>query len=333
MGRLTQDENSIEDIFKYTNNGLDIFIKEIGIKDFSKNISSPLRIDKNPSFRVKQSNTSDIWFFIDYATGEYGNALQFIQKKYGLSYKEAINYVINNQKLNSKIQYKPKTTIIRKEGLYYEAQFIPYTQKHLDYYCIQGLTQHFLIKEMDILALEKYAINKHVKEPKEDEFMFAYVYRDINGNIIPGQMKLLTLGPNVEKKDKWRNNINFDQVFYAYKIKKDTPLVMISKSNKDSAVTQLCGITSIAVLSENSGNIIKAIKPLIDNFPKTRFILNLGTDEQAKKVTEKVQKALKIESFVVPECLLCNNINDNFEYIKNFGFESFKQLLKNKKYL
>lgn len=331
MSRITQDENNIEDIFKCTNNGLDIFIKELGIKDFSKNISSPLRDDKNPSFRVKQSSTSDIWFFTDYATGEYGNALQFIQKKYNLNYREAIDYIINKQKLTSRIQYKPKTPIIRKEGLFYEAQFIPYTKEHLDYYCIQGLTQHFLIKEMDILALSKYAVNKHVKEPKEDEFMFAYVYRDINGDIVPGQMKFLTLGPNVEKKDKWRNSIPNNTFFYTHKIKEDTKLVLVGKSNKDSAITQFCGITSITALSENAQNIKTALKPLIELFPKVKFILNLGSDQQAKKTTENIQKEIDIESFIVPDCLLCNEINDNFEYVKNFGINSFKTLLKNAK--
>ena len=336
MGRLTQDEDQItaEQVFKFSNMGLDIFKAEL--EDFAtdRNIKSPFAEDKTPSARLKISGSSDLWLLNIYNDeGGYYNALQFIQKKYNLNYREAIDYVVKKQKLNSKIQYKPKTPIIKKEGLFYEAQFIPYTKEHLDYYCIKGLTAPFLIKEMDILAIKKYAINKHVKEPKKDEIMFAYVYRDINGDIVPGLMKLLTIGPNVEKKDKWRNNIPPFSFFYTYKIKPDTKIVMVVKSNKDCSIFAKCGITAIATMSENKQNIITGLKELIPLFPSTTFVISLGSDFQGLQTSLAITKELNLPWFNIPKKLLTNDINDPFEYVKNFGFESFKQLLKNKKYL
>jgi len=336
MSRLTQDENEItsDQVFKNTNNGLEIFKKELEDFSITRNILNPFVFEKTPSARLKISGSSDLWLLNIYNDeGGFYNALQFIQKKYNLNYKEAINYVVNKQKLNSKIQYKLKTPIIRKEGLYYEAQFIPYTQKHLDYYCIQGLTQHFLIKEMDILAISKYAVNKNVKEPKEDEFMFAYVYRDINGDIVPGQMKFLTLGPNVEKKDKWRNNVPPTTFFYTYKITQETKYCFVLKSNKDCSIFAKCGLTAIASLSENRHNIITGLKELMTIYPNVIFVIVMGSDPQGFETSLAITKELNLPWFNIPKKLLTNDINDPFEYVKNFGFESFKQLLKNKKYL
>jgi hypothetical protein len=339
MGRLdqiikTKKYITSEEVFQQTNGGLDIFRKEIPNFTTTSNILNVFTNEKNPSARIKQSSTSGLWLFKVYnAGGGFYNAIQFIQKRYNLSFKEAIDYIINQQQLTPVIEHKP-IKIVKKEPIFYEVETMPFTKQHTDYYCIGGLTEQFLNNEMDIYAVSKYAINKHVKEPNKDQFMFVYKFRDENGNLVPGKMKFLTLGKNVDKKNKWRNSNDPRLCYYEYKITENTKQVFVVKSNKDCGLLALCGITAIATMSENFFNIKEALERLIKKYPHVEFILNLGSDFQGSVETSiPLSKKFNLKWFNIPKRFLINDINDNFSYTQAFGLKSFKQLLKNKKYL
>lgn len=328
MSRLTIN-NTSQDVFNKTNNGLAVFQNEISDFSLVNKIRDPFgdTIDKNPSCMIKQSSSGLYLLNVYNGEGGFYNCIQFIQKKYSISYIEAIDYIINDRTLQS-VQ---TAEIVEKDPLYYDFTKQPYTKEHLDYYCIGGLTEKFLTDEMDIYAIKYYNINHSVKAPKKNTFMFAYAYRNIIGEYKQGQLKLLTLG-DVDKKDKWRNNLLPYNFFYTHKIK-DNTTVFVSKSNKDACITQLLGITSIAAMSENQNNIITGLEKLIKLFPTVKFIISLGTDEQAVNTRIAICKELNLDYFEIPQYLECEGINDNFEYVKNIGIERFKRLLKNKKYL
>lgn len=340
MGRLDQLDIkpkyiTAENVFQQTNGGLDVFRREISDFSTTVNVRNCLvQSDKNPSARIKQSSTSGLWLFKVYnAGGGCYNAIQFIQKRYNLNFKEAIDYIVNQQQLTPVIEHKP-IVIKKKEPIFYEVETQPFTQKHIDYYCIGGMTEKFLNEEMDIWSVRRFAINRNVKDVKKDEFMFVYIFRDENGNIVPGKMKFLTLGPNVEKKNKWRNSNDPRLCYYEYKITKDTKQVFVVKSNKDCGPLALCGITAIATMSENYHNIKEALKRLTKKYPHVEFILNLGSDFQGSVETSiPLSKDFGLRWFNIPKKFLSMDCNDNFSYCQNFGINSFKQLLKNKKYL
>lgn len=330
MTRLQQnDEITSEMIFETTNNGLSVFEKELDDFSLTRNIKNPFIIDRNPSCRIKQSS-SGIWLLNVYNdNGGFYNAITFIKKKYNLNYYQALDYIYNNKSLKT----ENKDIIIEeKQPLLYSFKKQPYTQQHIDYYCIEGLTESFLTNEMDIYAVDTYGINNSPKKPLKDQFMFAYAYKNILGEYQPNLLKLLTLGPNVDKKDKWRNNLLPFNFYYTYKIKPNTT-VFVGKSNKDCTITQFCGITSIAAMSENKNNIITGLKNLIQIFPTVNFVVNLGNDLQGKQTSIEISKELNLQWFNTPNNVLNNGINDNFEYVKTFGMNSFKKLLKNKNYI
>lgn len=339
MGRLDQLDIkpkyiTAEDVFQQTNGGLDVFRREIPDFSITQNVKNCLvQIDKNPSARIKQSSTSGLWLFKVYnAGGGCYNAIQFIQKRYNLSFKEAIDYIVNQQQLTPVIEHKP-IVIKKKEPIFYEVETMPFTKQHTDYYCIGGMTEEWLNEEMDIWAVRRMAINRNVKEPKKDQFMFVYIFRDENGNIIPGKMKFLTLGKNVEKKDKWKNTIAPQLVHFEYKLDEKEEIVFVNKSVKDCCITQFCGITSVAVTSENYHNIKAALEHLIVKYPQKTFIIALGNDPQAVETSIPLSKDFNLRWFNIPKKFLSNSINDNYSYCLTFGISSFKQLLKNKKYL
>ena len=324
-----------EDVFQQTNGGLDVFRREIPDFSTTQNVKNILvSSDNNPSARIKQSSTSNLWLFKVYNSGGgCYNAIQFIQKRYNLNFKEAIDYIVQGMSLQPVIEHKP-IVIKKKETVFYEVETQPFTKQHINYYCIDGMTEEFLNNEMDIYAVKKYAINKNVKEPKKDEFMFVYIFKDENGNVVPGKMKFLTLGKNVDKKNKWRNSNDPRKCYYEYKITKDTKQVFVVKSNKDCTPLACCGITAIATMSENYFNIKEALERLIKKYPHVEFILNLGSDFQGSVETSiPLSKDFNLRWFNIPKRFLTNDINDNFGYTQTYNLDSFKQLLKNKQYL
>lgn len=339
MGRLDQlntKHNYItaDTVLHQTDGGLDVFRAEIPDFTTTSNVLNIFTNEKNPSARIKQSSSSGLWYFKIYnAEGGCYNAIQFIQKRYNLGFKEAIDYITQGMKLQPVIEHKP-ITIRKKEPIYYEVETQPFTKEHTNYYCIGGITEDFLNKEMDIYAVKRWALGKKVREPKEGTFMFVYIFRDEFGDIVPGKMKFLTLGKNITKKDKWRNSNNPTKCYYEYKITKETKQIFVVKSNKDCGPLAALGITAIATMSENYFNIKEALERLIKKYPHVEFILNLGSDFQGSVETSiPLSKEFGLRWFNIPKRFLTNDINDNFSYTQAFGIKSFKQLLKNKKYL
>lgn len=323
-----------EDVFQQTNGGLDVFKREIPDFSITQNVKNIfLYKDNNPSARIKQSSSSGLWLFKVYNSGGgYYNAIQFIQKRYNLGFKEAIDYIVQGMSLQPVIEHKP-IVVKKKKSIFYEVETQPFTKQHTDYYCIGGLTEEFLNNEMDIFAVRKYAINKSVREPKKGEFMFVYIFRDENGNVVPGKMKFLTLGKNVDKKDKWRTNVDPWLFWYTYKIK-NSKLCAICKSNKDAAITELSGITSIATTSENYFNIKTGLEKILPNYEDVDFLLIMGSDPQGSIDTSiPLSKEFNLKWFNIPKRFLTNDINDPFSYVFTYNMDSFKQLLKNKNYL
>lgn len=331
MSRLIEPLITAEDVYEATNQGLDVF--EAEIEDFSicRNVKNPFESDKNPSARIKQSRKSGIWILNIYnSDGGYYTAIAFIQKKYGLDFRGAIDYIMNKKELSPIItQNKPKTA--KNSSISYDFEPISYTQEHINYFKKGELDEEFLTKEMDIYAISRYAINKNIKYPKKGEIMFAYEHKNIEGKPT-NKLKLLTLGKYVEKSQKWRNNINPTEFFYTHKIQ-DNNLVFLGKSNKDCAITEKLGITSIAALSENRANIAEGLKNLISLYPKTNFILNLGSDFQAKQVSVELSKEFNLKWFNIENRFLTSNINDNFGFVESFGMEALKKQLKRKGFL
>src|SRR5574337_964562 len=89
-GRVAAASNiTYEDICRVTNNGYDVFRHEIGEFPHSKAIRHPLREDRTPSAGVVYKD--GMWFLKDFTgTVPTLNCVQFIERKYALSYPKAL---------------------------------------------------------------------------------------------------------------------------------------------------------------------------------------------------------------------------------------------------
>ena len=338
MSRLSQIEHkqniTTDDILNASCQGRNIWERELGNLPQHKNISSPFRTDKNPSFRVKPSKTTGIYIGTDYTTGEVFNPFQFIAKLYNLEFKDVINKLswdfglknkngdINYEKISQIIT--PKKQIIIEKPILYEYQSMSFTKEAHKYW---GVLEEDFLNENFVYQCSKYAVNKKVIDAPKDELMFVYK----TGDPKETRLQFLRIGKNVSKADKWRKAVpnTYCMDLHLYE-NKHVENLFISKSRKDQLVLKLLGYDSISCMSENAV-ILDQNMPKIIEVCDNQWI-NYGSDEDGKLKSIEVQQKYKktCKWFNTPNNLVTNEITDNFSYAQSFGLKSLNNLIQNK---
>lgn len=320
-----------DEVLQATDGGLDIFEKYLGISiNPNKNISNPfITGDQNPSARIKPSKTSGIWTLRVYnKDGWTGSAISFVKRYFNLSFKEAMDKLCWDFNLGGKetnitpIIKKENKIIIPSEPILYEFESIPFQKKHHIYWNKGELTEDFL-KQYDIFAAGKIAINKKVIKIPADEMCFVYVPDDPNEKGI----KILRIGKNISKADKWRTNIPNTYLWGIYNMEKVDKLWVI-KSRKDEMVAKLMNLDTISIQSEN-GVILDQNMPVIQPLAND-IILAMGSDKQAVDMCKPVQQKYNTKYYNTPKNLL-PSVNDLFSYVEYFGLKSLENHIKLKK--
>ena len=310
-----------DDIFNSTNKGLDIFERELGKINLHKNISNPFKTDKNPSARIKQSSKSGLYILNCYDNGEYFNGIQFIQRKYGMDFKDAISHIANNCTINTFIPIIQEKEEKIAEKVDIDYVIIPFNDCHKEYFLQGGLTEDYL-NEQHIYAISKYEMFNKVYNCK---CSFVYEYVDENGEILDF-CKILNL--NVNKEYKWRTNLA-NNMFWGLDTIQDNTKVVICKSYKDTVLLRKYGYCVITPQSENSVTFIQSFPKLKEDYPDvTEWVLLFGIDEDGyKKAEEIVTEFSEIKNFKLP-MYYWNIANDPFEIYKTLGEDKFKLILE-----
>lgn len=319
------------DILYLTDGGRQVFEREIPNFTTSRNIKSPLRFgDDCPSFRIKRSNNG-IYYAKDHGGDNFkGNAISFIMRLYSLTYGEAINKIVQDLGLTSSNRVYTKSIISDSPNISYYSEIdftdMPFNKSHHLYFNKGGLYEDFL-KDNDVFAVKKWALNKKVQAINSDEIVFAYYARDIN------KTKIVRIGPSVDKKDKWRTDVTRDYLWYYSNYLKNEKLenLFVNKSNKDDLVLKLLGINGISTQSENRWVIE-------ENFPKIQkiassIVMAMGSDEQGFNTSLYIQRKFNTKWWNTPKNVLKYGVNDAFSYSSKFGLKALENHLKQKKYL
>jgi len=336
MSRSNSSKNeniTVSDIMSYTNMGKDVFERELGNINSKKNISSPFRVDKNPSARVKPSKTSGIWLLTDYTEGTSYTAIKFIEKLYNLSFQEAIDKIswdfgikkaIENNKEHNRIVIPEKNIEIPDQKILYEYEGCKFNKKAHNYWNAGELTEDFL-RSKDVYRVCKIGINRKVVKIPDDELCFVYEPNDPDED----GLKFLRIGKTVLPQDKWRTNISNMYLWNHHKyVDKKVKDLFVVKSRKDELILELLGYEAISTMSEN-WQILDMNMPKIIPVAKN-IIINYGSDEDGVNKCKIVQQKYNTKYFNTPKNLVNNSIDDNFSYVSNFGLKSFDNLIKNK---
>lgn len=328
MGRL--QVFTPKKVMELTSNGRDVFLMELGHIP-RKNIHSPLRTgDDDPSFQVKETKNG-IWIGIDHNGSFVGNAISFVAERYSISYDKAIDKIVADLGLIKRTEvFKPivkvDTTIREPKIVDIDFTDKPFTARHHLYWNRGHLEESFLRKN-DIYAVGAWAINGTPQKIEDDEIVFAYYAPDID------KQKILRIGPNVNKKFKWRNTCPNTYLWGYKEITSPVDNLFVIKSRKDEMVLKFLGYDTTSVQNEsatlflttefgesNADKVLKYCKSPIINF---------GSDPQGVKESKIITDAIGCRWFNTQKHLVKKyDVNDNFGFACEFGLKLLDNLIK-----
>ena len=277
------------------------------IKSFYK---SPFKEEKTPSFRFFVHNGS--LFFKCFATGHSGNAVNLVALLHNCSYKQAIQIIANNCKIEKRIPisstYLPETKSAKIEVELFD--IIP--ESFYSYWAKYSVTKKelafFNIKPAKYVWLN----DKHILTYKAEQPIIRYIIND----------KYKIYNP-YNKNFKWLSNTKSYDVFALNKIPKQGNLLIITKAMKDILCWSLLKIPAIAMCSESCIASEDLINDLKSRYSK--ILVFLDNDEAGQKAMKSYYEKYNLSCFMLP---LETNHKDISDYIEDHGLNKFKTLLK-----
>lgn len=312
---------------------LDIFEAFMPCKfDLNTPINSPLRRDRNPSFVVRFKGGHV--FFVDYATGERGDAFDFVAKLHNLhSFPEILEAVDSHMGLNlknskpklNKVYEKKKIDIddVEEEKLI-QVKIKRFTQEELDWWATYGLDISDLKKQTDVkvYSVKNYWVNKELKFNNLGHTLcFAYHFEKVD------KWKIYyPLADKSKGEVKWISNVPL-QIMYGLDNIVNCDKAIITKSFKDLAVLNkiypcVCATQneSLAAISDDNLAFIKG------NSKEAYF--SADSDEAGKKASWEITKKLGLQHLNIPDYLLTFGCKDWSDWCKRDGSEAIKYFLK-----
>lgn len=304
----------------------DLLFHYLGVTEIPCVMSSPLRIDKSPSFSISTMDGHRIQWR-DFATRESGHILDLFERLWKLPYQDVIvkiwNDVQNFTKTNVTVDNTPKkctikeiTTKERKSKL--ECKTREWQSYDIKYWESFGITKEWL-QFADVFPISHKIITKGDRKMVfgADKYAYAYVERKENN------ITLKIYQPFNQKGFKWSNQHDRSIISLWTKLPETGDRVCICSSLKDA----LClwantGIPSIALQGEGYGMSETAISELKKRF-KQVFIL-FDNDEVGIADGEKLTKDTGFLNVVLPYFEGGKDISDMYKVLQN------KQLFQDK---
>lgn len=323
-GERKQKMISADDVLATTQGGWDVFANEIGKFPICRSFKHPLKRDRQPSGSI--FSREGIWFLKDFA-GKFPTmtAIQFVQNKYSLDFREAIEKICQDMGINpSTKEYKPiqvfeRAPVYEQSEMHIGFSTCKFDNAHAQYWEDYHLSEDYLAK-YNVFRVKDLSINRRRITLEKHEKTFAYWAEDID------RVKILRIG--VDKKYKWRTNVNNNYIWFKDLYTTCNKLV-VSKSVKDALVLSLFGICSVATQNEDAG-ILETNLDLLYNI-SDNLIVNFGSDVQGKEQSLAITKKYGLKHYNTPDYGLEKGANDAAEFAKIYGLKALETHLKKKR--
>ncbi len=314
--RLIDNNLSLDSILDKTTE-YDIYSYYIGDKfDIGKIMNSPLREDKNPSFGIFKSNKYGNLLFKDQSTGKCGDCITFVSELFNISKREATIRIISDIENNNlsfstegvcvQEDYKSTSTIISVNKK-------PFCKTDDNYW-----NQFYLFRE-DLRHFNVYPISEYWL----NEIVQPWSYKwDNPGYAYEIYTKYKVYLPLADKRSKWISNCGLYDIQGYEQLDGYGDLLIITKSLKDVMVLYKLGYQSIAPQGENHSIPEKVMSILKDRF--TNIIVFYDNDKAGCAGAQKIADKFELKTIFIPE----NNPKDISDYIKEYGIDRSKELLK-----
>jgi hypothetical protein len=300
------------------------------IEDFKvgRIICSPLRTDKNPSWKVYKGRNGKL-YFIDHSSHEYGDCFDFVMKLYNLSFAECLEKVAYDMGVS---KTKPSFSNVKNKGKRVSHVDTPvsyseigvnkgsYTKEDLAYWASYGIDLGMLNKYR-VVKCDRVFLNGRVFwVSTSDNPVFAYVfYKD-------GRYTMKIYRPKAKKGERWLSNTNRTILQGWDQLPERAQTLIITKSLKDVMVLNSFGYPSLAMQNEVSSIKYTVVEELYSRFDEIYILQDF--DYAGVTGVNKLRKAFDFKYFFIQSFSTRNNgLKDISDYRQSEGYYKAKQLI------
>lgn len=316
------DELTSETILRYISDyQIYSFYLNTSIK-INRPVSSPFRSDNHPSWSIFKTSMGRL-MWKDFATGDYGDSIKFVQTLFNLNYKQTLQKIwddlIKDHGLRPRAKRIepvekisiPKTIIGIKRKYFTKADDIYWGQ--------YGINRNTL-KHFDVYPIERFWVNDTPGILTYSPSSPLYAYKIYN--------KFKIYKPYATNKlNKWRNNCSSFDMQGLAQLPDTGDLLIITKSLKDVMVLYDHGYTAVAPQSEQS----PIPKSIMEDFKKRfkKIVIFFDYDEGGLEGAKKLSKKYDIPSIFIPlHYFEIYNAKDISDFKKEMGINKTNELLK-----
>jgi hypothetical protein len=286
----------------------------------NKPISSPFRKDKNPSWCLFRSKQNEI-MYKDFATGETGNVVKFVQKLFEIKYHAALNKIWHDLISSGKIkQRKPRIEPTLKEpSKVIEIKRKYFTETDDIFWGKYGISRETL-KLFNVFPISAFWVNGIQQSFTYTKDSPMYAYKIYN--------KFKIYRPySKRREDKWRNNCGPYDIQGWEQLQVNNDLVIITKALKDVMVLHELGYNAIAPQSENSAIPATVIDNLRQRFKE--IVIMFDNDTPGKEAADKLAFKYGLKYTYLPlDYLILYNVKDISDVVKELGKEVAERKIK-----
>ena len=310
------------DIFKkYCSNFIDI----------NKSFCSELRFDKSPDCRIYIANDNKLRYK-DFANGDNLDCVNYIMKKFGCNYYEALNIIASDfkikeiEKINKQLligitpnDVKPVNFIKEKSRIEIISQ--PFNLIDYDYWNQFGIDFNLLDSYNVFSAKYVYlykGINRWIFEYKKTNPCYAYRFSNQNNYSYK-----VYWPKHQDRTRKWLFSGGSSNDIEGYdQLNLNGELLILTKSLKDCMCYRVLGYDAISLQGEGNKLHYDLKERLMSRFSNT--IVNYDNDEQGIKSTKGLENEFGFKSFFI------DKEKDLSDYIKAFGIDKAKRMINKK---
>ena len=297
-------------------------------------ISSPFRVDNNPSFSIYLDNGGHIKFKDFGDSTCHGGLLDLLCKKWNCSFRQVFDKIlqlmahseVSAEEFGSSVKSKQIKILTRKEAsesTKIQVAVRPWQKYDYDYWASYGIEKQWL-KYAEIYPISHKIVTKRdSKTGKLNKYIFpadqyAYVYVERK----EGKLQLKVYQPYNTKGFKWCSCMDSSVISLWTKVPERGDRIIICSSVKD-ALCLSCNLYIPAIAPQGEGYSLSdtAVSELKRRFDKVFICFDV--DNAGKTDAEKLAKKTGFIN-IVPDLGKTKDLSDYWKSLENK--ENFKQL-------
>ena len=293
-------------------------------------ISSPLRKDEHPSFRVYSPDGERIRWY-DYVTGESGGMLDLLQRYWGVSFPEVLDRISRDTRslrTGIPLSKSPSRRKLTVRGVNSTCQVRSTRREWKDYdfeyWQSYGVPKNWLLTA-DIYPVSYIFIisdSGYVRTIKADEYAYTFIERK------DGVCSEKIYQPFNKQGMKWRSGHDSSVWDLWTKLPPRGGKCIITSSRKDAlCIWANTGIPSVSLQSETVGVKPQVMEELKGRFDKVFVLYDndmTGEENYGRIDGRKLSEKFGITQIEIPDAYGCKDISDLY---KKYGSTTVKELL------